>query len=146
MRAAAQARIMSGTSGASSPCPFKRCSFSMTPVRDSGCALTVECYVRLYAGSQRPVTGGELLLEPSAILPGTHSAPRRPCCTTETQTDASELQAKAQAGTVQPGKEAAKKDVQILQELEPIQTRVEASAGAFFPAEIRVGNAAPSPA
>lgn len=142
MHAAAQAKHLGGKAGVSSPCPFKRCSFRMTPVRDAGCALTVECYVRLYAGSQRPVTGGELLLEPSAVLP---EAPRSVLthCVAETQTEPPEQPpveedpAQKKAIEVAPSPKASRRSPSPKASRSPLS---QTSSGTFFPAEIRVGN------
>jgi len=128
--------------GASSPCPFKRCSFRMTPVKDAACALTLECYVRMYAGSQRPVTGGELLLEPSAILPGAHLPPQPPCCTAETQTESPVSPAPAEASATQIAQETLQREEQRqLSEASNGYPAASTNTGAFFPAEISVGAA-----
>lgn len=51
-------------------CPFRRCCFRMTSVAGAGCSLSLECYLRLYAGAQQPSGTLELpLLESSAAAP-----------------------------------------------------------------------------
>eukprot|EP00928_Gymnodinium_smaydae_P055240 TRINITY_DN38834_c0_g1_i1.p1 TRINITY_DN38834_c0_g1~~TRINITY_DN38834_c0_g1_i1.p1 ORF type:complete len:399 (-),score=55.15 TRINITY_DN38834_c0_g1_i1:110-1219(-) len=71
--------------------PFRRCGLRLTPVSDGGCALTLECYLRVYAGSQRPLMGGELLLQPALLQPSRASeqAALTPAAATsvETQTE-----------------------------------------------------------
>jgi len=70
--AAASARCSSNDCGggaAASPVAFRRCSFRMTAVRDADCSLELDCYLRVYAGSHRELSGGELLLETSTMLP-----------------------------------------------------------------------------
>jgi len=61
--------------GASACCPFKRLAFQMTSARDASCTLTLRCFLRLYAGGGRPISGGELLLEPNAVAPAPLPAP-----------------------------------------------------------------------
>lgn len=130
------------------PSPFKRCAFRMSPVRDGSCTMTLECYVRLYAGAQRPVMGGELLLEPSAVQPSTAAPTPALGCAVATQTDA-----EADAG---PGRPASKSESTFnstalessentgreTAKLQPISGREDADteSGAYFPASITVGN------
>lgn len=53
--------------GLCAPCPFQRCTFKMTAVRNTECVLQLECLLRIFAGSQQPPLGGEPLLEPAAV-------------------------------------------------------------------------------
>lgn len=97
--------------GEAAACPFRRCAFRMTAVRDAGCALTLECYLRVYAGEQRPVTGGELLLEPSAVSGGIfgsvdHAAPEQCCAATQTEDVDSPEGASAEAHSRNPEEQA----------------------------------------
>lgn len=50
-------------------CAFRRCTFRMSAVRDTGCSLTLDCFFRIYTGTHRPLVGGELLLEPALVQP-----------------------------------------------------------------------------
>lgn len=102
-RAAAVFKQCSGTLATGNT--FRRCSFRMTAVRDGNCDLTLDCFLRLYAGGHQPLTGNELLLQPVAVAPSVTieetykraSVPRpavtdtpllKDCRTTETQTEA----------------------------------------------------------
>lgn len=84
--------------------PFRKCSLQLTPVRDAHCAFTLDCYLRVYAGSQQQLSGGELLVEPRAVM--RPKAPR-PVASAETQT-AAELERPHEARPlVQPAVSAA---------------------------------------
>lgn len=56
-----------GRQGACAPCPFQRCTFTMTAVRNAGCKIRLECLLRIFAGVQQPPLGCETLLEPAAV-------------------------------------------------------------------------------
>mmetsp|Transcript_117348 Transcript_117348/g.203915 ORF Transcript_117348/g.203915 Transcript_117348/m.203915 type:complete len:376 (-) Transcript_117348:54-1181(-) len=139
-------------SGEAAACPFRRCAFRMTAVRDAGCALTLECYLRVYAGEQRPVTGGELLLEPSAVSVGifgdhpVHEPPVREQRCAETQTEEPECPEEAPTAERSPSAQRGSAGATSAAGVTPIQEEVQrprASQGgrnAFFAEEITVQN------
>eukprot|EP00929_Paragymnodinium_shiwhaense_P094018 TRINITY_DN54379_c0_g1_i1.p1 TRINITY_DN54379_c0_g1~~TRINITY_DN54379_c0_g1_i1.p1 ORF type:complete len:405 (+),score=83.14 TRINITY_DN54379_c0_g1_i1:73-1287(+) len=58
-------------------CPFRRCQLLMKATRDASCSLSLNCYMRLYSGQLRQHVEGEMLLEPTTIVPELSGKPQR---------------------------------------------------------------------
>lgn len=153
------------------PVAFRSCSFRMSPVIDQGCRVTLNCFVRLYAGAHQPLSGGELLLEPAAMLSVDTAGPQRPTstkrCSAETQTEAPPALAPALEkpplespgeGTASEAKKIAAGDLRLTAERRPRtplppppadpgsseeMSRAMKKLGAFFPEEICLGGELP---
>lgn len=151
-----------GRQGACAPCPFQRCTFTMTAVRNAGCEIRLDCLLRIFAGVQQPPLGSETLLEPAAVAvfaPGASlgSGDRKTggssvsslaeredtkqSCAVQTQTDADVDE------TSKPSAAASPADVFGTSMPSPDRVEVVCPTppckdGAFFPDEMRFGQVA----
>jgi len=162
-------RAISVKGGTSAPCTFRRCSFRMTPVRETSCNLQLDCFLRIYTGSHQPISGTELLLEPIAVAGAASPrrggllqglGPRQPeQSTVETQTQPESI---AASGTLekqkQPKAVSASSTVETQTQPEaveevrpkvsttsalPSRPAVDRVDGVFFADELRVQSAEP---
>mmetsp|Transcript_5015 Transcript_5015/g.8965 ORF Transcript_5015/g.8965 Transcript_5015/m.8965 type:complete len:182 (-) Transcript_5015:51-596(-) len=123
----------------------------MTPVRETSCNLQLDCFLRIYTGRHKPISGTELLLEPIAVSGATRSpsagrgrsprqlSPRPPeLSTVETQTQTEE----AEKGVPQEVSASASPPVSLPVRSSSSRPPDSNSVGVFFDEEVRVESTA----